>query len=399
MKLKVLVEGLWTDEADGWAIALRAYARALAMAGANILLKQSIGVPMRPPSEAVLEELRRAGVEILDEMQYAPKADVHITSFCMRGPDFMLGYLDKLVRALDAAESSTVQVFHTMSERDRIAPSIAAYLVRFDDVWVPCRANAVAFGTSGVWTEKLFLAPMPFFEDDPFLAMAKEPRIPSPGPSYYWIGRWEPRKDPPKLLRAFCRAFRPGEARLTLKASLPFVRYRSFPNEIEPALGALLALEQVHANGWTRENLEAGGVRVLMQRVSAEAIRDLHRTHRTYVSPSHGEGIDLPAFAAKLAGNRLVCSRSGGPNDFAGTGDVLVGMAAATVADPHYEWEPTARWADYTDVEMVEALRSTREGNPTHAHDFPIDAFRADRVGARMLRRLEYLVERRGRFG
>lgn len=378
--MRVLIEGIWSIEYDGWAIAMRSYARALRSAGCEVSLLSTPGLVVDEPVEAVLREVE--GMYLVPWATRPPKVDVHITSFCTRGPAEVREYLERTIRTNRERERDTVQVWYTMLERDRVAPEVAAAFDRFDRVWVTCDANRIAMVTSGVDPRKVTWIPYPYFDDDPFLALAARP-TPSPR-TFYWIGRWEPRKAPDRLLRAFLTAFRPGEARLTMKVTKPVRAYGDYPVSVHEALVGILEDSAVHNNGWRANDLEAGGLRILEARLSPVDIIALHRDHGTYVSPSLGEGIDLPSFAAKLAGNRLICTCSGGPNDFAGLGDIVIGRWAEASADVvSYGWEEGSRWCAYEIEDLVEALR--RAAVSTEQVSLMGGRFRAKRVGEWML--------------
>ena len=63
---------------------------------------------------------------------------------------------------------------------------------------------------------------------------------------------------------------------------------------------------------------------------------ELHGKNDVYVSASRGEGLDLPAFAAKLSGRLLAMTDSGGPRDFVNDGDILVPPCGLVTADTDY---------------------------------------------------------------
>ena len=93
---------------------------------------------------------------------------------------------------------------------------------------------------------------------------------------------------------------------------------------------------------------------------------DLHRSCDVYVSSSRGEGLDLPAFAAKLAGRRIVTTASGGPEDFLDPEvDVVVPETGLVPADPAYKWGEGADYIDYSIDALAEAMQSAHR-RPRH---------------------------------
>lgn len=378
--MKVLFEGLWEDEADGWAIADRAYARALSLAGAKVTIRNIPGLWGGTPNERVLEEVK-------DLLEASAEYDVKVASFCTRGPMLMVPYLNDLTRQFDHRKrGGRLEIFYTMFERDRIDGGIALAFNRFDGLWLTCSANERVAQRSGVWPSKTAWLPFPFFDDDPHLTLAKRPRTKGPL-TFYWIGRWEPRKAPDRLLRAFFQAVHPGEARLLMKTSVPALghRYDCGGFEQEPAR----AFDQALADAWwwSRAQAEAS-VEIITRRLSGPEMVALHARGDVYVSASHGEGVDLPAFAAKLAGNRYVGTASGGPDDFLGENDIVL-SGTSTFTHPYYEWESGAKWLDVPEADIVEAFRRAVRERASRVHDWLIEAHHARVVGRKMLEDLE----------
>ena len=85
----------------------------------------------------------------------------------------------------------------------------------------------------------------------------------------------------------------------------------------------------------------------------------LHLENNIYVSASHGEAWGLPAYDAKLAGNRLVYVAWGGVCDFAADEDIAVPCELEPVHGS-YRWEHGARWAGYQLSDLVEGLQRAR---------------------------------------
>lgn len=274
----------------------------------------------------------------------------------------------------------------TSWERDRVAADAVEMLNELREVWVPCEANRVAFERSGV--ARVFVIPCPYQPSAASSAAFALPRGTGetpPGRRFYHIGKWEPRKDQVALLRAFLRAFTPEDrALLTIKTS----EWGSWENyaSIHDAKRECAQDPIIRGNGWTADALR-WSVQIIDRKLSAADIMVLHKNHNIYVSPSHGEAWDLPAFDAKCAGNRLVHVGYGGSEDYAEPGDVTVPHAMGPV-HPGYGWETDAQWAVYELDALVEALRAARPPGervhpPTYYHRFSRFA-----VGMRMHERL-----------
>jgi glycosyltransferase involved in cell wall biosynthesis len=273
--------------------------------------------------------------------------DLYVYSMPLASPESMVGpphhRLDTLL------VNPRPLVFYTMFERTAIEPEIIERFNKLDGVWVPCKRNYDVLVAAGCTTAKWI--PYPYFADDPHLDLS----LPTGKPAMLWIGRWEPRKAPDQLIRAFLRAFRPGEATLTLKLGPAPWQHSPYPSP-EDVLKEELASVAIRSRGWSDSNV--GDVRIVRGRLPADAIVDLHRQSNIYVSASRGEGLDLPAFSAKLAGRLVVTTDSGGPVDFLDPDDVLV-SARGTLPAAGYEklWGEGARFIDYALDELAAGMQ------------------------------------------
>lgn len=379
-KTSILFESLFWDPADGWQIAARAYARALEMA--------DIDVSLMSPIPWVGEPDRGVYAEVGHLAKRPSRWDLYIYSVACMGPAVMERPLRMLVRG-----AKPPRVFYTMLERRSVAHEIVQRLSQIEGVWVPCRANVETFSRSGLPANMLGYMPFPFFNDDPYLGLFGLNRAPGV-PRFLWGGRWEPRKAPDNLVRAFMRAFAPGKAKLTLKLGPMPLDARGFPVGPEAvAIDEIFTNPDVAAKGWTVAN-HPEHIQVLRGRLSDTQMVKLHADHDIYVSPSRGEGIDLPTYRAKLAGKRVVATYSGGPEDFLGTEDIRVIDRGVTKAHPVYDWEPSATYADYFIEDLVIALRVAAEGPlVVKQRDWPIDNFRARTVSVKLRKMVEKVID------
>lgn len=337
----VLFETLFDRFFDGWCIASRAYARAMELGGLEVRLHSWL--PLLETRHPVVER------EVGHMVGPGPRpADVYLWSGAFGGPDS--GQVKVLQRVINYRQLyKKPALFYTMFERLNVQPELVPLLNALDGVLVPCSANLHALRLAGV--KNAHFIPLPFFEDDPHLSrVAVESDNP---PAFYWIGRWEPRKAPHNVIRAFMRAFRPGEATLTMKVGPAPWRYTSYESA-----ETVIAKELIGNKYWTHPDAERD-VRVLRELLSEEEMVALHHSHDVYVSASRGEGIDLPCFAAKLSGNRVITTPSGGPTDFLGNDDKLV-AAHGTVLLPDYDaiWGRGSTCVDYRLEDLSAAMQS-----------------------------------------
>ena len=355
----VLYQAEWETQWDGTAVAARLHARALAAQGIPVLLKSFSGVVVNaegvpePVFAAGLPEAVKAEIGTLHETSIGTLA-ILLKHLVVRGQGALDGYLmprhvahadvTTLLALRQAVYDSTIT--YTVWERDRIAPGIAALLGRCGQAWVPCSQNATALILSGVPAEKVHVVPHPYERTDPICRLTE--RKPTPGRRFYSIGRWEPRKGLHELVGAFLMAFRPGDdATLTIKTSSG--SWKGYPGPEESVAWWLKRFDY-----WTADKL-AAQLSIDQRRYPRSRILKIHFDHNIYVSASHGEAWNLPAFEAKLAGNRLVHVPFGGTSDFGTDQDVPVAYEMEPAAGI-YGWEPDAQWASVTIDSVAAAL-------------------------------------------
>jgi glycosyltransferase involved in cell wall biosynthesis len=360
----VLYQAEWETPWDGTAVAARLHARSLAAQGLPVLLKSfsgvvvnSEGVP-QPVFAVGLPDAVKAEVQGLHETSIETLA-MMVKHMVVRGKGALDGYLmprhvvhedpTVLLALRRAVYDSTVT--YTVWERDRVSPEIAALLGRCAQAWVPCRQNAAALIRSGVPGEKVHVVPHPYDPTDSICRLVDRRPFPD-RKRFYSIGRWEPRKGYRELLFAFMEAFRPGDAAdLTIKTSPG--TWTDYPGPDETVAEALKRYDY-----WTGAKLR-DHVSVDARRYPRSRILKLHFDHNIYVSSSHGEAHGLPAFEAKLAGNRLVHVPFGGTADFCDTEDVALAFDLEPVPRI-YGWEPDAQWASVDVSALAAALVKAR---------------------------------------
>ena len=336
MPPNVLFDTLWHDFSDGWSIASRAYARAMRASGMGVQLHSWMGATEDPSPEVLAE---------VDGMLEKLERDLYLFSCTLSSAERSAYSIAALLRILRP------RAFYTMFERKSIERHLAVSLNGCDGVMVPCSANRDELVRAGA--TNVTYVPYPYFPEDPHLALPP----PTGSRVFYWIGRWEPRKAPHNLIRAFLRAFRAGEAELHLKLGpVPWRGPYATPEEV---IAEELSDSRI-AKAWPTLSGVHDGVHVHRGRWPAERVLALHASSHVYVSASRGEGLDLPAQAAKCAGRRVVTTDSGGPRDFLTETDILVPATGEIPAPPHYRWGPEATLADYDCDALVAAMQAAR---------------------------------------
>lgn len=275
------------------------------------------------------------------------------------------------------------RVVSTVFERDRITDSSAEALRNVAQVWVANAEDKRMLARHRV--ERVHVIPVPYYPNDPLLSLAGRPRRPGV-PRFYHIGKWEPRKEQRNILLCFLRAFRPGEAQLYIKTSSQSPDFGDYPRTPDQAIDEALGDNQVKKQGWNLDRVNRDIFRI-RHRLSSGRILALHKQCDVYVTLSRGEGFDMPAFDAKLAGNLMVYTPSGGPQDFAHPADFTVLVTDRVPCHPWYRWPKDARYIDYDLEDAVACLRAAADmvhKNIARTTNDHLQSFRADVVGQKM---------------
>lgn len=405
----VRYQGPWDQVADGFHEHVRRQARALALSGCPVhlaSLRPLIHYGQRPGSEeaSMLEEhkdLIHASIgRVAAIVQQVVPNEGQLQSLVA----FSAGAMSVLSPEEMETLHKTRVVYTVWERRPAPFPDVAA-LGKVGQAWVACEANRRMLIESGLSAEKVRTVPLPYFDSDPLLALEGRARKAPPGVvRFYHIGKWEPRKDQHQIIGAFLKAFRPGEAELFLKTSAFASKAEGYPQGPLESVETWMRHPAVVDNGWRfpavperaeqAKLLGQAGIKIYETRLTPAQMRALHEACDVYVTLSHGEGFDMPAFDAKLAGNLLVYTPSGGPQDFAGEGDLLVPFTNEIGCHPMYRWPAGSVYGDYAiDVAAVR-LREARDAvlRGERRRGTSLERFRAVNVGGLMLKYLREIA-------
>jgi len=390
----ILFQGGWQKRSDGMARHTREAARALAL----YMPVNLVGTG----GQLVLEA--QMAPEVIESVGYL--RSVHCARYLLAIRHVVLGSREHLHHLVCPASASLVgealneaiwnsTVVYTSWECDRVDPALAADLGRAGQVWVPCQQNHDALQSSGVPPEKLRIVPCPY---DP--ATHAPSQIPAPrgseevplGKRFYAIGKWEPRKNYHALIGAFLLAFTPKDrACLTIK-TFGWGTWKGYPTPEES--GAFWAQSvEVRKRGWTPAKM-ARLIKIIDDDLTDREIAELHQKNNIYVSCSHGEAWDLPAFDARCAGNSLVYTGYGGAEEYSQDAGPYCVRITYRMEPVHsaYGWPVGAQWAGVSMEDLTSALKWAEPGRlRRHPRDFA-GRFGRVAVGALMKRNLVQLL-------
>lgn len=360
----ILWDGPWEQPFDSFGQVTRRMVRAIRDAGMPVFVKMrgSAGSVLNNDVEPVV--LKELGCSLNTEAMSASEdrkpvwnADGPLSQLvdrCLVSIHHSVPRYDSLRSILEPssfrfADRSEVEktyrfrILMTALETDRVPDRAAIELMKkFGQVWVPCTRNFQVLMQHGVTNVRVVPHPMP--QDRRYdLAGAKQRANKNGHGKYvfYNIGKWEPRKNHLGLMRAFLRMHGPAMngAVLMIKTSR-YGDYAGYPKTPEEALSIALQDQRVKDFGWT---LEYAKKHVLWNTkfMSEDEIVGFHGFGDCYVSASHGEAWDMPAFDALVAGSRIVHVGFGGTEDYAYS---ALWNGETEPAHPGYRWG-MARWA------------------------------------------------------
>lgn len=369
----IIYQASWKQPADGMNKHAREQVRALATTGLPIQL-QSFGERVILNQE-LCEEAKR--VEYLASVSFTRTA-IAIKQLIPFSPQQLKDTMYPVgIRNFMTAEQQrnlwASTILYTSWERDRVHKDYVKFMNTLGQVWVPCYANVDAFVKSGVAREKVKWVPYAYHPDTAQAApWGPEVQFSEGSPRrFYSIGKWEPRKNQHNLIGAFLLAFTPKDkASLFIKTSGFGLTWAQYPT-CEQSLQYWMDHPEVKVRGWTKEQFDRL-IRIVDKKLPESDIRQIHLKNNIYVSAGLGEAWDIPAFEAKLAGNRLVYVGFGGPQDYAEIQDIKVWQGEMTLVHPGYMWEPEARWAKVSVQELAAGLQKAR---PRPERVVPMDYF------------------------
>lgn len=240
---------------------------------------------------------------------------------------------------LPAASDAGLSLALVAWEESRLPAGMAAAISKsYDAVLATSTYTAKALIDSGVTIPVAAIGQPPDLTD--FATLGRAPRRAGEPFTFLHVSSGFPRKGLGVLLAAWARAFRRGDpVRLVIK---------TFPNADSEAAARIAAI-------WDRLP-DCADVEVIYRDLGQDALLDLYRRADAVVSPSRGEGYNLPAIEAMAAGIPLIVTGHGGHLDFCGPDSArlirhTMALSASHVASAH------SLWAEPDEDDLVAALR------------------------------------------
>lgn len=364
-------QGPWHNPTDSLSIAGRRTIEALCSAGIPVALKRPFNPvsaldsdfhPVCKPFFPLMQtEFERLALTIVHGLCFAD--DIHRVLY----PGNSFQEEPELVERLHKQ-----MIYMTVFERDRLPDMTLKNLRRFGQVWVPCFRNWLYLQNQGI-NARFVPHPIDRKSFASFRAAAKRKAVkaafsPQRPVDILNVGKWEPRKNHHGLIGGFLKAFVPSDpVRLIIKSS-PYGTYKDYPGDLSASLAVWCNTDEVADRGWNM-NRAIKAVRLISGAIPEDALSKLFENAHVYATASHGEGFDMPALDAVVAGCRIVHVGFGGSEDFAShkyrcwppvwdhdeSGN-LSGDASYEPTDPFYRWKGT-RWAKVDVNRVADALK------------------------------------------
>lgn len=224
-------------------------------------------------------------------------------------------------------------------EESRLPPPMAAAISDgYDAVLATSAFTAKALIDSGVTIPVASIGQPPDLAA--FAALPGPARRAGEPFTFLHVSSGFPRKGLGVLLAAWARAFKADDpVRLVIK---------TFPNPDSEAVAQMAAI-------WPRLP-DCAAVEVIYRDLDEAALLDLYRRADALVSPSRGEGYNLPAIEAMAAGVPLIVTGHGGHLDFCGPDSARLIRHAMAPSTSHVA-SANSLWAEPDEDDLVAALR------------------------------------------
>lgn len=357
-----------------------------AIAGAEMcmaMLDAGIELDIMTTGKRLESEYQALLASIKDEKDAHPEPDTVIVHTL---PLDCHKVVERIEESLPA--STTYIAYTTWEGRGEPPREIMKALMSFDRVWVPSSASRLPMPGCIIVPHAYDPAAYPPIDAPPRDHQGQPYR-------FYTIGAWTARKNPEGVIRAYLRAFRRGDS-----VELVIHSVGAPPYAVELAVLA--------ATGNSQE--QEAPIVFSTEELTSAGIHELHRRSDCFVSASHGEAWNMPAFDAMLYRNRIIVPDAHGSYDYLyHTGAWFYqGMNGPAMGDVRLQYDPSGRcaaqfiggqcldvralWSEPNLVDLASRMTEVMHGKqPLRYKDGfdPATQFSRQVVGAKIRRLLE----------
>jgi glycosyltransferase involved in cell wall biosynthesis len=280
-------------------------------------------------------------------------------------------------------------------ETSKLPDKWVPYINGLDEVWVPCEHNKQVFVNSGIQIP-IQVMPHPLNEEYIETAGVAESFLSNRALDefmFYSIFQWHERKNPLALLKAYLTEFTSED-----KVVLVLKTYLANPSNSMEVQKIKQLIREVKAKLYLKDYPKILLVSTLLSRGQIQA---LHEQGDCFVSFHRCEGFGLPIAEASLAGNPVITTGYGGPDDFVteDTGILVDYSMTPCYGMPWDHYNGHMQWADPDVMSCKRALRKLYEDRElvenmgTAGAKLIREEFSWPSIGEKMKKRLEKIQE------
>jgi TRAP transporter TAXI family solute receptor len=240
----------------------------------------------------------------------------------------------------------------TMYETDSLPAEWVQRCNQLDEIWVPTRFNLETFRRAGVTAR---LVRIPGGIDTAKFRPGHAP-LPLPGTRgtvFLSVFKWEHRKGWDVLLRAWARAFAPGDdVTLVLRTYAP-----DAPQGADHQLLIERRITNFLASELGRTRAEVAPIVVLTDEIADEDLPRLYAAAHAYAAPSRGEGWGRPQMEAMACGLPVLATRWSGTTEFMTDENSLLIDVEALVEEQSDPALRGHRWAEPSAEHLASLMR------------------------------------------
>lgn len=206
--------------------------------------------------------------------------------------------VDRVIASIPDELADVPTVVYTTWEALEVPERVMQAVRGGDALWVPSKATAVPFARARQPEDpKVYVWPHAY--DDTRDHTYSGDRPPAPY-TFYWVGAWSGRKNPAGLIRAFVGEFDMSEhVRLLIQC-------RGLPPQVFAQALAMSGLPRAKTQHVLLSNRD----------ITEPELWSVHALGDTFVTATHGEAWNLPAFEAMLAGRHVIAPAGQGSDEF-----------------------------------------------------------------------------------